>query len=521
MFPNNYEPLTSPRFSQKHLALLRQRLAKVNGSWAAEDYRAFIEFYSRILPELMRAERCTIFMMEQGSKKIWSIFGTGLEEQSIEPPLEGSIVGQVIRSGESRIENKLGEYHGFHSEVDELTGFVSRNLVCSPIRSSGSDTVSGAIQLLNKLDNGVFTADDLRRLDEITHFLSLTIDSAILNQEILTIASFIGKEVKRLEQYTAGGTRIIAESPAMREILQLVRIVSSTPVNVLIQGENGTGKELVARLIHESGDRADKSFVPVNCACIPENLVENEFFGHEKGAFTGADQSRRGLFEEASSGTLFLDEIGEMPLVIQPKILRAIQEGEGSRLGSSKLMKYDLRLISASNRDLATEIKGGRFREDLFFRLFSVEILLPPLRERKEDIVPLAHHFLTLTNERFSKQITGFSSEVIDLFERFRWPGNVRQLLKEVERVVALTDNGQVVTPDRCSRELVSFFNKNTGNRRATDGAGLAIPDRTRSLEIELIQKALLQAKNNKTKAAALLDITRQGLLKKMKRLNL
>ena len=512
------DALTSPRFSQNHLALLRQRLAQVTGSWTEEDYKAFITFYSRILPELMSAERCTIFMMEPGSNKIWSIFGTGLEEQSIEPPLEGSIVGQVISSGESRIENKLNEYHGFHSDADEQTGFVSRNLMCSPIRSSGGDTITGAIQLLNKLDDRLFTVEDLRRLDEIAHFLTLTIDSAVLNQEILTIASFIGKEVERLEQYTVGGTRIIAESPAMREILDLVRIVSGTPVNVLIQGENGTGKELIARMIHELGDRADKPFVPVNCACIPENLVESEFFGHERGAFTGADQPRRGLFEEASNGTLFLDEIGEMPLIIQPKILRAIQEGEGSRLGSSKLMKYDLRLISASNRDLATEIKNGRFREDLFFRLFSVEIVLPPLRNRKEDIVPLAHHFLALTNERFGKNISGFSSEVIDLFERFAWPGNVRQLLKEVERLVALTESGKDVSPHRCSRELFSFFKDNTENRRATDSAGLGIPYRTRHLEIELIKKALRQSKGNKTQAAALLDITRQGLLKKMKR---
>jgi len=515
------KPLPPQSFSQKHLSVLRQRLATVTGSWTAEDYKAFITFYSRILPDLMRAERCTIFIMEQGSNKIWSIFGTGLEEQRIEPPLEGSIVGQVIRSGESRIENKLGEYHGFHSDVDEQTGFVSRNLVCSPIRSSNGETITGAIQLLNKQDNDVFTEDDQGRLDEIAHFLSLTIDSAVLNQEILTIASFIGKEVKRLEQYTAGGIRIIAESTAMREILDLVRIVSGTPVNVLIQGENGTGKELIARMIHESGDRSDKLFVPVNCACIPENLVESEFFGHEKGSFTGAERARRGLFEEASNGTLFLDEIGEMPLVIQPKILRAIQEGEGSRLGSSNLMKYDLRLISASNRDLATEIKNGRFREDLFFRLFSVEILLPPLRERKEDIVPLAHHFLTLTNQRFGKNIAGFSSEVIDLFERFTWPGNVRQLLKEVERLVALTENGKVICPDRCSRDLLSYFKSNSENRRAEDLAGLAIPERTRSLEIELIKKALQRSNGNKTQAAALLDISRQGLLKKLKRFGL
>lgn len=513
--------LPSPRSSQQNLATLRQRLVQVTSAWSTEDYKAFITFYSRILPELMRAERCTIFIMEQGSKKIWSIFGTGLDEQRIEPPLEGSIVGQVIKSGESRIENQLGDYHGYHSDVDEQTGFVSRNLACSPIRSSNGELVIGAIQLLNTLHEREFNLEDLRMLDEVAHFLSLTIESVILNQEILTLASILGKEVARLEQHMVGDTRIISESQGMREVLNLVRIVSSTPVNVLIQGENGTGKELIARMIHESGDRSDKQFVPVNCACIPENLVESEFFGHERGAFTGADHSRRGLFEEASNGTLFLDEIGEMPLLIQPKFLRAIQEGEGSRLGSSKLMQYDLRLISASNRDLSQEAKSGRFREDLFFRLFSVEIVLPPLRERREDILPLTQHFLEITNERFAKSVPGFSSEIIELFERFSWPGNVRQLLKEVERLVALTENGDMVTVDRCSRDLLSYLAEDQRQKPPKDNSGLAIPARTRGLEIDLIKKALRQVNGNKTRAAQLLDITRQGLLKKLKRYDL
>jgi transcriptional regulator with PAS, ATPase and Fis domain len=274
-------------------------------------------------------------------------------------------------------------------------------------------------------------------------------------------------------------------------------------------------------MIHERGDRKDKPFIPVNCACIPESLVESEFFGHEKGAFTGAEQARSGLFEAANGGTLFLDEIGEMPLMIQPKILRAIQEGEGSRLGSNKTVYYDMRLISASNRDLSLEIKEGRFREDLFFRLFSIEIGLPPLRERTEDILPLGQYFLQQINERFGKRVTGFSTEVISLFERYPWPGNVRQLMKEIERLVALTDDGQVISSERCSRELLSFLHNSNQRRRATDFNDLAIPAHTKRLEVELIKKALHQTSGNKSKAAGLLSITRQGLLKKIKRYEL
>ena len=512
---NNSAP---QRFSKKHLTLLKNKLVQVSGAWTVDDYRSFITFYSRILPELMRTERCTIFIMEQDENKIGSIFGTGLEEAQIEPPLEGSVVGQVIRTGKSRIENELAGLPGYHAELAEKTGFTSRNLICSPIRAMSGKPIIGAIQLLNKLDNENFEVADLERLDEIAHFLSLSIESVVLNQEILTLASSIGKEVDRFEQETVAGVVLVAESPAMREVIDLVNVISSTPVNVLIQGENGTGKELIAQMIHERGDRGDKAFVPVNCACIPESLVESEFFGHERGAFTGADRSRRGLFESAEGGTLFLDEIGEMPLMIQPKILRAIQEGEGSRLGSNKTIDYDLRLISASNRDLGLEIKEGRFREDLFFRLFSVEIVIPPLRERKEDILPLAQNFLQQTNERFSKQVAGFSSEVIGLFESYPWPGNVRQLLKEVERLVALTENGQIIVPDRCSRELYSFFTNSSKRRRETDYHDLSIPAQTKRLEVDLIKKALSQTNGNKSKAADILKITRQGLLKKIKR---
>ncbi|THB78448.1 MAG: sigma-54-dependent Fis family transcriptional regulator [Desulfobulbaceae bacterium] len=513
--------IEKPGSSKKQLTRLKNRLTEVTSAWTIDDYRAFIAFYSQILPELMHVERCTIYIIEQESNKICSMFGTGLEEQQIEPPIEGSIVGQVIKSGMSRIENQLSEHTGFHSDIEALTGFVSYNMICAPIKSITGTRVTGAIQLLNKHGKQDFLAEDLNRLEEIAHYLSISVESVLVNQEIITIASSLGEEVERLGRDTVSGITVIAESEAMREVLDLVRVVSSSPVNVLIQGENGTGKELIARMIHERGDRKDQPFVPVNCACVPENLVESEFFGHEKGAFTGADKARRGLFEEAGGGSLFLDEIGEMPLIIQPKFLRAIQEGEGSRLGSNNIINYDLRLISASNRDLAAEIKNGRFREDLFFRLFSVEIVLPPLRERKADILPLAQHFLQMTNQRFSKHVAGFSTEIIELFESYSWPGNVRQLLKEIERLVALTDDGQIITAERSSRELLSFFDKRRRRRRETDLHDLALPARTKRLEVELIKQALQRTKGNKTKAAELLTITRQGLLKKLKRYQL
>ncbi len=506
--------------SRKHLSILRQRLFQVASSWAMEDFRAFVTFHTRMLPKLMNVERCTIYIMEIGSNKICSIYGTGLSEKKIEPPLEGSLVGRVISSGQSLIENNLSASKGFHEHMAEQTGFISRNMLCSPIKGMTGNSVSGAVQLLNKIDGGDFNEEELAQLEEVAQYLSISIESIVLNQEILRIADYLDQEVDRLDQDSVRGTLFVAESPAMREVLDLVRIVSNTPINVIIQGENGTGKELVARMIHEKGDRQKQPFVAVNCSCIPESLVETEFFGHEKGAFTGAESARKGRFEEADNGTIFLDEIAEMPLQIQPKFLRAIQEGEGSRLGSSKITTYNLRLISATNKDLAQEVKDGNFREDLYFRLFSVEIMVPPLREREEDILPLALQFLEETNKLFNKKIPGFSAEIIDLFEKYPWPGNVRQLLKEVERLVALTNDGELIFPDKCSRELLAFYKSGEIQLMVPEN-DCNIPRQVRNLEISLIQKAMKKSKGNKSKAAELLKVTRQGLLKKIKRYNL
>jgi transcriptional regulator with GAF, ATPase, and Fis domain len=507
--------------SESYLNLLKQKLAKLTGASTVEEYHALISFYSSFVPSLMKAERCSVFIMDLGSKEICSIFGTGLKNRPIKPPLRGSIVGGVISSGKGTFVNNLRDHVGYHSLVEEQTGFVCQNILCAPIKSVTGNSVTGAVQLLNKVDGQLFTEEDLSRLEEIAHFLSLSIESIVLRQEILRIATSLGKEAERLERESVNGVTLIAESPAMRKVLDLVRIVSKTPVNVLIQGENGTGKELVARMIHQFGDRQNKGFFPVNCASIPENLMESQFFGHEKGAFTGADSARKGLFEEACGGILFLDEIGEMPLVIQPKVLRAIQEGEGQRVGSNVSIKYDFRLISATNRDLSEEVAQKRFREDLFFRIFSVEITLPPLRDRREDILPLSLHFLKITNERFGKAIPGFSPEILNVFEAYGWPGNVRQLQKEVERLVALTDDGQLIQPDQLSRDLHTLYLRERHNTHESEDGYLALLEQTQQLEIILIQKAMRRSKGNKTKAAKLLAITRQGLDKKIKRYDL
>ena len=501
---------------KKRIAELKLRLERLTQSWTVDDYRALTKFYVKVLPKIMGTERCTIYIIEMATDKICSIFGTGLEERRIEPPRGGSIVGEVISSGKGVIVNDLEKREGFHTHVDGETGYSTSNMICVPIKSATTHGVTGAIQVLNKRLHGSFTKDDFLLLEEVANHMALSIENIIINQEILRISEQMNREYERFDKDFSFDTLFIAESQAMREVLDLARLVSKTPVNVLLQGENGSGKELVARMIHEASDRRDKPFVAVNCASIPEHLMESEFFGYEKGAFTGADHSRKGRFEEAHGGTLMLDEIADMPITIQPKFLRAIQEGEGSRLGSNKLIKYDFRIISATNKDLRQELEEGRFREDLFFRLFSVEVRLPPLHERKDDVVPLALAFLEEVSRRFNKKVAGFTPELLNLFEDYTWPGNVRQLRSEVERLVALTPEGTMIGPEKCSRELLSV--SPSPIRREKSLGSLSIPDQVKSLEMELIEKALAESSGNRVKAAEALGITRQGLHKKMKR---
>lgn len=448
------------------------------------------------------------------------MFGTGLDEMRIVPPMDGSVVGKVISTGKSVIDNDLTSHQGYHLQIAEQTGFACHSMLCSPIKGKDDDQVFGAVQLLNKMDKGAFSEDDRLQLEEVAYILSTSIKSTVFNQEILHIADFLGQEVDRLGQNSVRGKLFIAESPVMREVLHLVKVVSTTPVNVMLLGENGTGKELIARMIHEQSARKTKPFVPVNCACIPESLVESEFFGHERGAFTGADSSRKGKFEDANSGTLFLDEIAEMPLTVQPKILRAIEEQEGQRLGGNKTIAYDLRLICATNKDISALVKKGLFREDLYFRLFSVEITVPPLRNRREDILSLALHFLEQTNLRYARNVPGFDSDVLDLFEQYQWPGNVRQLIREVERLVALTPDHEIIRLPQCSSNLQDFSQipASSGPPPLTS---LSIPEHVAQLEKKLIEKAMMTTTGNKSQAAKQLGLTRQCLAQKIKRYRL
>ena len=269
-----------------------------------------------------------------------------------------------------------------------------------------------------------------------------------LSEECVTLR----REMERQAQFN----NIITQSKRMKAIFRLIERVASTMSSVLITGESGTGKELIARAIVFNSDRKDKPFVTVNCGAIPENLLESELFGHVRGSFTGAIKDHKGLIETADSGTLFLDEVGEIPLPVQVKLLRFLQEGETRRVGDTKVRKFDVRIISATNRNLEEAIRDGVFREDLFFRLNVIPIFLPPLRERKEDIPPLANHLLQRLCDAHSRNVTGISSQTLRAFMTYPWPGNVREMENVIEYTLHLTDEGNPIRPEQLPPKLLS-----------------------------------------------------------------
>ena len=317
---------------------------------------------------------------------------------------------------------------------------------------------------------------------------------------------------------------LVGRSPAMKEVFRLIRKAAESDIPVLIEGETGTGKELVARSIHQSSRRSDGPFIAVNCAAMPESLLESELFGHRRGAFTGATSDRAGLIEAAGGGTLFLDEIGEAPTALQPKLLRALQEGEVIRVGENQPRKVDFRLIAATNRSLLDEVENGAFRADLYYRIATLPMPVPSLRSREGDVEVLADIFLNAAMRRTGKKLDGFDDEARRAMTGFNWPGNVRELQNEVERAVALADAGERLSVAHLSPKIGAGPMPSEGPTTAIAGDTPESPQlrgRTDEFERQEIVAALERNGGTKTQAARELGITRQGLLKKMRRLGM
>lgn len=338
------------------------------------------------------------------------------------------------------------------------------------------------------------------------HYLVKPVDTQLL-LNVLKEAIEKSKGNQKIEDIKSPFPEIIGKSEAMQEVFYIIQMVAESNANVLITGESGTGKELVARAIHNNSLRKSKPFVIVDCTTIPENLLESELFGHEKGAFTGASERKTGLIEIANEGTVFLDEIGELPMFLQKKLLRFLQEKEIQRIGSTQRIKVDVRVISATNRDLEKAVQEGSFREDLYWRLNVVRINLPPLRERKEDIPLLVNHFLNKFSKENNKPIPQLEPEVMELLLSYDWPGNIRELANVMERAVVLSPSGLISIKHlpRRIQEKTGWIAKNESSLNLLE------------LEKSLIIKALNTTGWNQTKAAEILGISRKQLRTKMK----
>ena len=318
---------------------------------------------------------------------------------------------------------------------------------------------------------------------------------------------------------------LIGRSPAMSEVIRLVAQASSSDIPVLIEGETGTGKELVARGVHASSSRAGHTFQAINCAAIPEALLESQLFGHRRGAFTNAVSDHRGLFEAADGGTVFLDEIGEMPIAMQPKLLRVLQEGEVIRIGDNRGHRIDVRIVSATNRDLLADVESGRFRADLYYRLSAFPIRLPPLRERGEDVALLCDVFLASFGRSHGKRIRGITADALEALRRFAWPGNVRELQNEIQRAVTMATSGAAIELAHLSEKLVGERSARSPDdterpMRGRDGALRRTEDLRRAredFERRHIVEVLAREGNVVSRAAEALGLTRPGLHKKLK----
>jgi len=318
--------------------------------------------------------------------------------------------------------------------------------------------------------------------------------------------------IDEFEKYFRFGN-MVAKSPAMISVFQLAQKAARYSTTVLILGESGTGKELIARGIHYEGARASRPLIPVNCGGIPESLLESELFGYKKGAFTGADRNKKGLFQEADGGSIFLDEIGELPLSLQVKLLRVLQENEVRPVGDSKSMRVDVRVIAATARNLEEEVKRGQFREDLFYRLNVLAISLPPLRQRSEDIPHLCRHFLERFNAKMKKSIRDVGPAAMSLLLDYGWPGNVRELENVIERAVLLAED-RVLLPEHLPA-TVGAASKSAGGDAPPQG--LSLKEAQKTIEKRLIVQALKETRGNRTQAARRLEISHPSLLSKIK----
>ncbi len=477
------------------------------------ELREALEKTLGVLSERFALKRGTITIFNPRTGEIQIEVAHGLSEEARRRgryrPGEG-ITGEVVATGQPIIVPQISEDPRFLNRTRSRREEEKRKLsfICVPIKSGGQ--VLGTLSVDRPAADAVELAQNLQFLTIVAGLLAQTVAKL---QALEEERARLLEENLRLKQELKGHYQLenfIATSSRMQEVLEMINRVAGSPATVLLRGESGTGKTLIARLIHYNSPRAEGPFVTVPCTAIPETLLESELFGYERGAFTGAQARKIGLMEKAHGGTLFLDEIGDLPLPIQAKLLHALQEKEFYRLGGTEPVKVDVRIIAATNRNLENLVEKGLFREDLYYRLSVFPIYIPPLRERPTDIIPLAEYFLDKYCQRYQKKIKRLSSPAIDLLMQYHWPGNVRELENAMERAVLICDE-EVIRSYHLPPSLQTARSSDTPSR-------LTLPEAVKKVEKELIVEALKETRGNQSKAARLLGTTLRVLNYKIRK---
>ena len=514
----NYE---AAQCYQAEMARQRDRVQVVldvtNAMVANLDLRELFQAVSELLRRLIRHEYASLVLVDpaKGQLRLEALDFPGSNSQIHEVQmalLEDSPAADALRTRQPLLLNCM-DVERFPSEiVRRLLAEGLQSAVCIPLLRG--DRALGTLNVAS-MREAAFTPDDVALLTQIGNELAIAVENALAFRQIEELKDKLTEEKLYLEDEIRTEydfEEIVGDSQSLKRVLRDVETVAPTDSTVLIQGESGTGKELIARAIHNLSGRRQRTFVKVNCAAIPTGLIESELFGHEKGAFTGAISQKIGRFELADKGTLFLDEIGDIPLELQPKLLRVLQEREFERLGSTRTVKVDIRLVTATNRDLSQMIASREFREDLFYRLNVFPITLPPLRERREDIPLLARYFTQKYARRMNRAIETIPGEAMEALTNWNWPGNVRELENLIERAVILTRGAALHVP---LAEL-----RNGGEAASTTGALTTLEEAER----EHILRGLRESKwvvGGPAGAAARLGLKRTTLQSRMQKLGI
>ena len=512
--------IPSSQSEGKHADRLRAILNVCKRMTSVGDVISLLDLITIETKALLKADRVSIFLLDREKCELWSVISQEKKIMRFDARL--GIAGSVAMTGQTINVADAYDHPLFYKEVDLQTGYRTRTLLAVPLRDLRGEII-GVGEAINKSE-GLFTDEDAELLQTLAAHVSDTIETTQLEKQLQDYP--LEKESDRRPDISSGFStqNIIGMSYRIQSIIRLIDQIRDCSVDVLIEGESGTGKELVAKALHHSSPRAKHPFVAVNCAALPDNLVEAELFGIEKGVATGVDR-RIGKFEEANGGTLFLDEIGDLSLPAQAKILRVLQERSVDRVGGRGSVPIDVRIIAATNQNLEAVIKEHTFRKDLYYRLKVIHIQTPSLRDVPQDIPVLGNHFLSKYSKMMNTDPKQFTPGALEVLSSYSWPGNARQLENEAKRLVASV-RGKSITEDHLdgsirnpSASIQSFQPKEAPALKSPTSRSL--PDAVEQLERRLIEEALLNSGGNKQKAAQGLGLSRQGLIKKLKRFSI